>query len=184
MRSVIPFFIIGICIGMYFVYISPTISDIKVKNIKKSEYENVISKVQEIKKMRETLSTRYNNITPENMDMLNKIIPEKFDSVVFAHNLNSMSSKYGMLIRDVKVNYSAPRGDVAEAQIAEKNYKTISAKVRLSGKYDQFLSFLKDLESSLGLMDVVDLNVRTLSNRRGEEANLDYNLEIHTYALQ
>ncbi|MFZ2522387.1 MAG: GspMb/PilO family protein [Minisyncoccia bacterium] len=184
MKSFIPFFIVAICVGMYFVYISPTIADINIKKERNSEYENVLNQVKELKQRRDTLSTLYNSILDEDMAKLNKIIPGKFDPVYFSNDLNSISSKYGMLIKNVRIAYSSPRGDSVDPEVTEKGYKTIGIEISLSGRYDQFLSFLRDLETSLQLMDVVNLSVKSGSVRRGEDINLEYSLRINTYALE
>jgi Tfp pilus assembly protein PilO len=185
MKSTIPFVIMAVCIGMYFVYIKPTIADIGEKRLKKAEYDNVLGRVQEIKQRRDTLSTKYNDISSENIEKLNRIIPSKFDPTKFIYNLNSISSKYGMIINNVKTDYTTPRAENPETQVGESSFKTVSAKISLNGRYDQFMSFMRDLEKSLELMDVVDLSIRAGSVKRGgEDLNLSYNLEIYTYSLQ
>lgn len=178
-----PFIIIGLCVGMYFMYISPTIADIQIKREKKSEYTNVLEKVRELKEQRDSLSTTYNSIPIADLEMLNKIIPTKFDPVYFSNDINAMSSKYGMAIREVRIEYP-PSAGIIDAQVGEKNYKTIKVQMVLGGRYEQFLSFLKDLETSLRLIDVVDLNVTAGGYTRGQDINLDYTLEVQTYSLQ
>lgn len=179
MRSAIPFIIIALCAGMYFVYISPTITDIGVKNERKAEYDNVIGRIKELNQQRDSLSTKYNNISRDDIDKLNKIIPGKFDSTYFTNDLNSIASGHGMLVDGVVISNIDLVPDI-NGQPIEVTYKTISVKFKLSGTYDQFLNFLKDLESSLRLMDVVDLTARS----DPKSNNLNYTLEIYTYALE
>lgn len=183
MKSVTPFIIIALCIGMYFMYISPQLADIQVKIDRKNEYAAALDKVKELKDKKDALSTKYNSIPQEDVDMLNKIIPKQFDPVYFANDVNSISSKYGMAVKDIKINYVIPRG-MDGVQVGDTNYKIIDAKLKLNGKYDQFMKFLKDLESSLRLLDVINLDVRVAGTKKGEEVNLEYTLEIRTYSLQ
>ncbi len=183
MKSAIPFIVMGLCAGMYFMYISPTIADIQIKRERKAEYDTVLDKVKELKEQRDALSTKYNSIPLSDLEMLSKIIPTKFDPVYFSNDLNLMSSRYGMAIKDVKIS-QAPSGELVDAQVGEKNYKTIKAKIRLSGGYEQFLKFLRDLETSLRLIDVVDLSVTAGGLVKGQDISLEYALEVQTYSLQ
>ena len=45
----------AICVSMYFIYMKPTYSVINQRQAKFAEYENVLSKVKEIKTKRDTI---------------------------------------------------------------------------------------------------------------------------------
>src|SRR3990167_2596777 len=93
MKSSLPFIIIAICIGLYFLYISPTITDVQALRDQKAEYTNVLEKVQEIKEMRDAVSATYNNIPSADLNRLSKIVPERFNSTLLANDLNNLASK-------------------------------------------------------------------------------------------
>lgn len=187
MKSSIPFIIIAICISSYFVYIKPTIAVINQKKAKFQEYENVLNKVKEVKIKTEELSSKYSNISEDELSKLDKMIPEKFISEYFVNDLNAMAGRYGMRITQININVPLPiEGAVDDSQTDGGGYKTIIAKFVLSGKYDQLLSFLKDLETSLRIMDVTNLSVKAApaDKTKGDDQNLDYTLEIKTYSLK
>ncbi|KKR45028.1 MAG: hypothetical protein UT81_C0024G0004 [Parcubacteria group bacterium GW2011_GWA2_40_14] len=48
MKNLAPFIIIAISLGMYFLYVSPTMADIRLLSAKKSEYTNVLLKSKEL----------------------------------------------------------------------------------------------------------------------------------------
>mgnify|MGYP003393638102 CR=1 FL=1 len=192
MKSFTPLIIVALCIGMYFMYMAPAWDEIAVKREKKAEYQNVLDRVKELKDMRDAVSAQYNDIPAENLAMLSKIIPGKFDSVYFTNDINSMAAKYGMVVKEMRVNlHQVEARQAEEVQIGSEIYKTVTATFKLSGQYDQFLGFLKDLESNLRLIDVISLSIKStgaqsqaVGSKAPRETNLDYSLEVQTYSLQ
>ncbi|MFZ2523457.1 MAG: hypothetical protein WAW92_03665, partial [Minisyncoccia bacterium] len=59
MKSFFPFFIIALCVGVFFMYMKPTFSVINERKEKLTEYQNVLDKVKEIKAKRDQLSSQY-----------------------------------------------------------------------------------------------------------------------------
>ncbi|MBA3733410.1 type 4a pilus biogenesis protein PilO [Patescibacteria group bacterium] len=184
MKSFIPFVVIGLSVGMYFAYIAPTTTEIKVLRENKVAYDNLILKSAELKKKRDSVLQLYNSIPEENISKLNKIIPETFNPVIFANDLNSMVSGYGLTIKDFKTNETKTEvRDTLINQPKNQFYKTTAVSFRVEGSYDQFLKFMKDVESSLHLMDVVGLSLRPTGNA-GKSDNFEFNLDVYTYSLR
>lgn len=169
---------------MYFVYIKPTGDKVKALSIKKSGYDNILSKTKELKQTREDILTVYNSISIEDIDRLNKIVPETFSPVLFLNDLTAIVSQYGMKVGDFKTNEPKPENRAAIiAQSKGDSYVTTIVNFSLSGPYSEFLKLLNDLESSLRLIDVVGLTV-TSNYRSTSENSLNYSLELKTYSLR
>lgn len=189
MKAFLPFIVIGICVGIYFLYINPTISDISMLSVKKTEYESVLEKAKELKVKRDAAGNAYNNIPAEDISRLDKVIPNTFDSVLLANDINTMASKYAVVLKDFKTNESIT-GDAHDITETDQNnnnpYKTITITMRLVGQYEQFLLFLKDVELNLRLIDVGTLSIKPpASQKTGENSNiLEYSLEVFTYSLK
>ena len=169
---------------MYFLYISPAITDVQDLSVKKDEYMNVLSKVQEIKAKRDALSTEYNSISSSDMEKLNKIIPEEFNSVQSANNINNIALKNGMFIKTFRESSASTSNQATGANGSEVGkYKTNIISITLIGQYNQLVSFLKDIESSLELMDVVSLSL-VGGGSKPTDTQYNYTLEINTYSLR
>lgn len=185
MKSVIPFIIMALCISSYFFYVKPTMGVIAQKQAKLDEYNTVINKVKEIKVKREELETRYQNITEEDLNKLDKMIPAQFVSEYFVNDLNSVSSRYGMKISEMNITVPMnEEGTQDDTQAATEKLKVITAKFTLSGRFDQLLSFLKDLESSLRIIDVVNLSIGGKDASSKDNQILSYSFEVKTYSLK
>ncbi len=170
---------------MYFVYISPTVSEVKVLSLKKANYSEVLLKSKELKAKRDDVLIDYNNISNADIDRLNKIIPETFNSVLFANDINAMASKNSLVIKDFKIDPQRtedPGSMISQQEVSP--YKTTIITFRLGGQYGQFIKFLSDLELNLRLVDVVKLSIKTVGGQRSTDDSLEYLLEVNTYSLR
>lgn len=167
-------------------YISPTISDIKALSAKKAEYENVLSKAKEISAQRDTILAEYNNIPEAQISKLNKIIPDSYDSVTFANDINNLALKNGLTIKSLKDSLTAPsdRNVVVVDSGTPSLFQTNRVTIVLSGGYDQFTSFLSNLETSLHLTDVSSLSVRAVQDAKSSVNSFEFKLEVLVYSLK
>ncbi len=185
MRSILSIGVIAICVGMYFMYIKPMTVEVKARRAEKEEYTKVLTRVDEIKTKRDNIIAEYNSISPEEIDRLNKIIPEKINSVSLLNDLSVIASAYGITIKEFKIT----DGDNASRDVVGANvsgvYKTSHITMNVNANYEVFLSFLEDIERSLSLIDVVNLNIvpgPTLKS--GAPGPMQISLEANTYSLR
>ncbi len=185
MKSALSLIVVGICAGAYFLYISPLVSEVKTLSIKKTDYDKVLLESKNVVAKRDDVFAEYNNISAENLDKLNKVVPETFDSVLFANDLNAMASGDNLAVMDLKINpqITADR-EAMTSEPAAKPYVTTVITFRMTGQYQQFAKFLTDIESSLRLLDVVSLSVKTVGGTKPTDSSLEYSLEINTYSLR
>jgi Tfp pilus assembly protein PilO len=188
MKSFIPFILIAICIATYYMYISPLYSQVQALSSKKAEYVSALQKAREVNQKKEELLTAYNAISPEDLDRLNKIIPDHISNVEIANSLNSLASSHGMTIKALQI--LTPKSNSSE-EGSKMPYKTWNISFSVTGKYDQFIGFLKDIESNIDLTDVVSLTIRapkanptTMMAKSTLPADLfEYTVEMHSYSL-
>ncbi|HEY0220606.1 MAG TPA: type 4a pilus biogenesis protein PilO [Candidatus Paceibacterota bacterium] len=186
MKSLTPFFVIVVCVGMYFVYIKDELVTISEKKSKYGEYQSVLNTVKDTKTLKDTLSSAYTSISPADLEKLEKMIPSRFDSILFANDLNTLSIKNGLKMDRVKTDYKNPESTgIEEVQVGNGIYKTITVNFHVVGTYDSLISFLKDLEISLRLIDVVNITiVPASSDKKTSNFVIDYEIEAKTYSLK
>lgn len=183
MRPLISIGVIAVCIGAYFVYIKPMTVDIKVHSLKKDEYNNVLNRVKEIKEKRDSILADYNSIPQSDIDRLNKIIPEKLNSVLLLNDLSVLGAKYGVTIKEFRVTDNSSNNDSIVSNSGSV-YKTSNVGMRMTGEYLQVLNFLWDVESGLSLIDVVSLSVKPEANSARNAQLADFILEASIYSLR
>ncbi len=185
MRSILSIGVIAICVAMYFVYIKPMTVEVKARKAEKEEYTKVLTRVDEIKIKRDTIIEEYNSIPPEEIDRLNKIIPEKINSVSLLNDLSVLGSTYGIVIKDFKVADPDNSSRDVIGGGAPGSYKTSHITMSIVAQYEDFLNFLEDIEYSLSLLDVVNINILPGSlTKSGAPGPMQITLEANTYSLR
>ena len=103
-----------------------------------------------------------------------------------ATDINSIASAYGMAIKSLQI--SATKGDSQVGQeavnvsVPMNSYKTWNLNFTMTGSYDQFIAFLRDVESNVRLADVSSLTIKAPQKVVGGDA-LEYAVELHMYSL-
>ncbi len=190
MKSLIPIGIIAVCGLIYVYYISPTIDEINALSNEKQQYQDVLKKAQDLTKQQEELQLMYSQISEEDIVRLKKMIPDKFDAVVFANDINAIASRYAIKIE--QLSFNSPQGNVREDTVGidqQSSYRTSVVTFSASGSYEAFKSFLDDLEYSLRLVDITQLTINSVDVDRNDKTNstvpvLNYQIELKTYSLE
>src|SRR3989344_3928771 len=169
MKSIAPFFIIALSVGFYFLYISPNLLEINDLKMQRDQYLDVLDKTKELKVSRDAALADYNNISIDDINRLNKIVPKEFNAVFFANDLSAMASRHGLIIKKFDVAKSVSDSiDPSLVSDSKSFYKTNTISLDLSGGYEQFVQFLKDLEVSLQLSDVGKLSIKSGASQKSE----------------
>lgn len=164
-------------------YIGPMYGDIQKLTSKKAEYVTAISNINQLKVHRDEILAQYNAIAPSDIARLQKIIPDTSNSVDIVSNISSIAAQYGMSIRQVKINVSQVQPRNAATQTTPVDpYKQTSISFTITGPYEQFIAFLKFMESNIRLFDVTDLVIG--ANQKGPSAGVfDYTVSVTAYSL-
>jgi Tfp pilus assembly protein PilO len=183
MKQLTPFIIVALCFGMYFLYISPLWTEVSDLQSKKTNYDNVLSKIDELKAERDGALNAYASISPDDLAKLEKIVPQSFDSVKFLNDMGVASSRYGLSMDTFDSNASRVEEERTVNSQPNGGFKTNSVNIRVMGTLPQFINFLKELESSLKIIDVTTLNIVPVASTKGIN-NLQYTLGLTMYSLQ
>ena len=186
MKPLIPLGIIVICAGAYYMYIGPMVKEVNGMRLKLQDYKTIEANTVELKNSLEAKVSAFSSIPDEDMAKLDKIIPTKLNNVILVADLNTITARSGMVVKNVKLTEVVsdnPDQVVAESQT--KPYKVVSAEFTVSGTYDQFIRFLKDLETSIRLFDVRSVDIKSgQKSDKGQNSTLEYTLKIDSYYLR
>lgn len=183
MKSLTPILVVLISVFMYFFYIVPMADNVKLLAQKNSEYKSIIQQAKDLTIKRDDLLQKYNDLTQEDVDKLNKSIPTKFDSVVFVNDMTALASQNQVLIDSF--NISDNRSDAREENTGEEQplYRTTTVSFKITGQYTDVLSFLNNLERSLRIIDVIGIEVSIIDSVKANSP-VDVLLKINTYSLK
>ncbi len=171
MKGLTPIFLIGISIGAFFLHIDPQYKKIQEHRVEAVEYNEVLVKAQELKKVRAELTNKLAQLSLGDLDRLDKIIPEKIDTARLILDISGVADRYSINMQDITTSEMATQGD-READKA-RPYKASTISFNFKSSYEGMVRFVKDLEQGLRLVDVTEISLAT-----GDGLSPFYNFSI------
>ncbi len=178
MKGVIPIVCVVIAIALFYWYIDPTYASIKELRAEETTLNQALDRALELQQTRDQLLSRYNTFAPNDLDRLEKLLPDHVDNVRLILDLDGIASRYGMRVRDVA--FEDPRKGQSTAELGpdESRYESMIVSFTVSGSYDTFRQFMLDIERSLRIVDIETLNFTS-----GENNIYDFSVALRTYWL-
>jgi Tfp pilus assembly protein PilO len=120
------------------------------------------------------------------------MLPSTVDNIRLIIDLNSVAVQHGLSLRQIRAaaapESQAPKAAPASPQgpdgsnalgIATPTPDTVNISFSVTAPYQQFISFMQDLEADLRIMDVKHLTVSV-----GEAGAYTFQVELKTYWLR
>ncbi|MEK7118081.1 MAG: hypothetical protein AAB869_00540 [Patescibacteria group bacterium] len=189
-RYIFPIFILIIAIATYELYIQPLYGEIGRSLAKEVEVRAALVEVDTAQAKLDEITRRYESFPKDANERLSQIIPESVDPIRLLIDTTAFIERNGFSAKSLKVSENT--GKIGGATPVAP-YQTHVITFTLSASYDTFREFLRELEASLALRDVVDVSfVVVPSSSAGGEASVgerpellihDYTVRIVSYSL-
>lgn len=180
--------------GLFFFYTKPAYDSVKAIQSHIAEYDQALDKAAELQRLKQSLLSRYNSFSPVDVDRLHKLLPDHVDNVRLVLDLDTLANQHGFALQNVVINApgaAAGASADAQAQAAAKigpnrqTYDSLTLRFATSGTYTRFVDFIKALEDSLRIVDLVDLTMDPDSSvGPGSEPVYRYDITLRTYWLK
>ena len=184
--------------GVVFVwYTKPSYDSAKMIQAQIAQYNTALDKASELQKLKQTLLSRYNAFNPTDLDRLHKLLPDHVDNVRLILDLDNLAGRYGLSLQNVDVSSSASQSSKNQTTVgaigaSNQKYDSLTLTFGTRATYQNFLLFLKDLEASLRIVDLVSLTISpdpfgavgTLSSGKAStvsEPQYSYKITLRTY---
>lgn len=199
MKNLTPIILILLSIGIFFFLIDPKYKEVQRLQAEVVENNKTLDIAKKLSSSREVLRSKFNKISQEEKSELEKLLPDTVDNVRLIIDINNIAEQFGIVIRDISINsteekgnqVSTPRtqGSSFEGVIEENSIQyvdkskigVISFSFSVSAKYEVFLEFLKQLEESLRIVDIRNIEI---SRNADEGVFYDYKVTLDTYWLK
>ncbi len=198
-RNVTATILIVLAIGIYATYTRGVWADASSVKAVNDTYASAIDNAVKLIAVRDQVLKSYNNISANDRDRIDKMIPDTVDNIRLIIDLNSVALQHGFSLKNITAttdtgSNSSPSSGPSSAQstqaalsgvgssalsISAPTLDTVTVSFSASAPYNQFTSFLQDLEASLRIMDVTHL---TLS--ANDTGTYDYTVQLSTYWLR
>lgn len=175
--------LIMISVGLFYTFIDPQYQKVKEARAEAGEFKEMLKNVSEIARTREDLEVKHREIPKEEIEKLEKVLPDNSDIVKLALDLDAIASNYGIAIKKIQVGEKEvdDTATFIEQPTAAATYERETVSFGFVTSYDNFKNFVNDIEKSLRIIDI-----QSASFQVGEEgSNLyEYKLTIGTYWLK
>ncbi len=185
MRNFFPIIIIAATIGLVYIYVWPQYNNLKTLMADGRNYDEILAKSAELRQIRENLREVIRDLPSAELDRLAKMIPAGSDNVQLILDVDNLARRRGIVLENFKSSFS--EDEVAAGRGAEASpgasslYNTMTLTFKFGASYENLLLFLRDLEDSLRIMDILSIKVKTDSERPTVQ---NYEMSLRTYWLK
>jgi Tfp pilus assembly protein PilO len=185
MNFITPIILIIISFGVFFAYVNPnyrgvdsTNPSVKVLQEEHDQYQRALDNSSNLRAKRNSLQDTAENFNPDDIKRLNELLPDNVDNIKLVIDIKNIAQKNRLVLKNIKLDNDAS-ADSKKIGTDTTKYGTVGVSFAVNSSYDNFQNFIRDLEKSLRLIDIVDLSVT--SNDTGL---YDFSVGIKTYWLK
>lgn len=178
MKNITPIILILASIGIFFGFVKPQYSKAKIYVKELETYQKTLDQAKELDQKVKTLEGQIATFDKEDLEGLEKMLPERISDVDLIIEINNIASNFGLGIKDISIDKAASE-DVATAKQANESFNTVDFSFGVTTSYQTFLTFLEGLEKSLRLVDVVSVTFAP-----GEGELYTFKVSLRTYWMK
>lgn len=181
MRLVVPIILIVAAIGLFALYTNQTYQRSKALGAQVAAFDEALTRAQELKSRRDELLSRRNTFSSDNVQKLERILPDNVDNIRFTIDIQNIAARHNLALKNVGLGtVSDSKAKRSALSVGSSGDPVGSAEISFAvvASYDDFLAFLQDLEHSLRIVDVENISFKT-----SESGRYEFSLTIRTYWL-
>jgi len=193
-KFILPIIFVGVAITGFFILTNPLYREILEEKKQIASYGEALNNSKALEAERDKLTQKYNSFNPEDISRLQKLLPDSVDNIRLILEIEKLASPYGMVLKDVKYNVLAKDAALLQAAVIKggknllgKNYSVWDLEFSAQGTYNNFLSFVKDLENNLRIVDIHSVQFSSAGNtglNPSVPVAYKYSFKIKTYWLK
>jgi len=199
MKYLLPLINLSIAAALFFVVtdqmiinapLSENLSDsvkstggIRALLVRQDQLDAAIATAKLLGKRVNELNGQYNSFSADDQSRLNMLLPDHVDNIQLIIDVNGVAKKNGMGIKNIKVTTDEDGSTQETAQTTAASSATTLGSMTLSfsvtGSYDAYKNFIRDLAGSLRIIDISSTSFNT-----DDKGIYTYNVELRTYWLK
>ena len=182
-RLLLPILLVGAALGLFVLYTNPVYQEVKVLRAQTDSYDEALNKSQELRAVRDELLAKRNTFPAESVSKLERVLPDNVDNIRLIIDINNIAARHGITLSDVALDTdfgdkNGPRSSTASGPSGEA-VGSVTVGFSVAASYENFLTFLSDIEHSLRIVDIENLSFKVPS-----EGLPTYVVSIRTYWLR
>lgn len=186
-RTLIAVVGFAVAIAIFFLYTKPTYDETRALQAQISEYNQALEKAGELQRIKQSLLSRYNAFNPQDVERLHKLLPDHVDNVRLVLDLDNIASRFGLALQNVVIGAPAETSSTVAGAIGGdgRMFDSLTFKFTTTGSYENFVTFMEELERSLRIVDLVSLSMNSEGIPQAQ-GSLQYRFDVtvRTYWLK
>ncbi len=197
-KNITSTILLVLAIGMYFTVTQGVIDGAKAVQVVNAKYISAMDSADQLRKERDKVRDTFNSISKDDQDRLKKMIPSTVDNIRLIIDISNVARKQNLSLEDIKatVSQAGQKGSVAKSSatatsqpngttavatdtIATPILDTVTVTFKVTAPYQQFKTFMQELEASLRIMDMTSLTLTA-----NDTGTYDYKVELKTYWMR
>lgn len=190
-RFIVGFIAIIVAGTILFGYTLPTYDHIQSLRAQNAQYDQALGNAKKLQTLKQTLLSKYNTFGGDQLERLNKLLPDHVDNVRLVLDLDSIASAYGIAVQNVVISRAEATPDSAlgtpvlgQLGVQAEPYDSMTLQFSTQTTYPNFVAFMKDLEASLRIVDVTSLGMQEATGALGSEPLYRFSVGLKTYWLK
>jgi Tfp pilus assembly protein PilO len=186
MKNIFSIIFIGAAIASFVIIVQPRYKEIQELQKKSGELEQVLANARKLQSLRDELLEKRNSLNQTDLTRLEKMVPDSVDNVKLILELQNIANQYNLQIEAANTNKEEtteegkePKKEASLVDVESRDYGIITLNFNITGNYQNFLSFLRDIERNLRVTDI--RNVAFASDGTGVYS---FQLSLDTYWLK
>ncbi len=189
MKNIFSIIIILASVVTFAFFVKPKYAELSKMKDDVRRYENVLRNARKLQEIRDSLLEKQKQFSRTELSRLEKMIPDSANNVKLILELQNIASKYGISIqtasskKDEKKKKTGKKktGKKVNFDVETKDYGIMTLSFGAIGPYQEFLSFLEDLEDNIRIIDLREITIEP-SDRNPNSYN--FGLTLDTYWLK
>jgi len=190
-RNITAIILIALAAGIYFTVTQSMWADASAVKTVNDQYVSAIANAARLVSVRDKVLQDYNNVSQNDRDRLDKMLPSTVDNIRLIIDLNNVAVQHGLSLKGIKAAANTPADTAANpiaptsnagtgpGAIIAPTLDTVDVTFSVTAPYQQFVAFLQDLEADLRIMDIKHLSVAV-----ADDGAYTFNVDMNTYWLR
>jgi Tfp pilus assembly protein PilO len=206
-RLLIPIILIATAITGFVVYANPIFVEITKIKTEIVSYNEALDNSKALENERDKLTKKFNTLDPNDLEKLQKLLPDNVDNIRLILEIEKLASPYQMILRNVKYNSTLASKKKTSLNTGTETQTPTEPTVGLSGPesskeygewtlgfttegtYSDFVNFVKDIENNLRIVDISSVTFSSdsedkLKDKKKPIDSYTYDFKIKTYWLK
>lgn len=167
-----------------FFYLLPSWNEFQGIRKETDDLRNISAELDELTQKRKDLLDAINTVSRDDLKRIDSALPQGPKSAEFLVLLENLTNKHDLVLKRVDLASTAEL-KTAGSQPKPSGTPTVSAStvkefplsISVTGSYESFKGFLKDLEKNLRIVDILTLSFTS----QGKNDQYDFSLKGKTY---